>query len=84
MSYTYRGKGRAPKTATRAGQPSLLAYVIAYLQEEQKNAPYYGRQRARSVRDLLHNPAVIVELVEAAISTFEASFPAEGQKGGAR
>ena len=34
MSYTYRGKGREPKTATRAGEPSLLAYVIAYLQEE--------------------------------------------------
>ena len=33
MSYTYRGKGTAPKTCT---EPSLLTYVITYLQEEQR------------------------------------------------
>ena len=61
MSYTYRGKGSAPKTATRAGEPSLLAYVIAYLQEEQRRLRLTDQEESANVSYMVAEAAEAYE-----------------------
>ena len=52
MSYTYRDKGRAPKTATQAGGLSLPTYVIASLRAQHRQRLLLWNGHARQSEGL--------------------------------